>query len=60
MRRTGVLLWGQFEAPFKITFAPVLDVHTGFPYSVTNEERDYIGARNRAGGFPVSRLWTCK
>jgi hypothetical protein len=47
-----VLLWGQFEAPFKITFAPVLDVHTGFPYSVTNEERDYIGARNRAGRFP--------
>lgn len=46
------LFWGQFEAPWKITLAPVLDVHTGFPYSVVDEERDFIGARNRAGRFP--------
>lgn len=47
-----VLLWGQFEAPWKITLAPVLDTHTGFPYSVVNEERDFVGGRNRAGRFP--------
>jgi hypothetical protein len=46
------LFWGQFEAPWKITLAPVLDVHTGFPYSVIDEERDFIGARNRAGRYP--------
>jgi len=47
-----VLLWGQFEAPWKITLAPVFDIHTGFPYSVVDEERDFIGERNRAGRFP--------
>jgi hypothetical protein len=46
------LFWGQFEAPWKITLAPVVDLHTGFPYSVVDEERDFIGARNRAGRFP--------
>ena len=25
---------------------PVLDIHTGFPYSVVNEERDFVGPRN--------------
>jgi hypothetical protein len=25
---------------------PVLDIHTGFPYSVVNEKRDFIGTRN--------------
>jgi len=47
-----LLFWGQFEAPWKITLAPVVDVHTGFPYSVVDEERNFIGARNRAGRFP--------
>lgn len=46
------LFWGQFDAPWKITLAPVLEVHTGFPYSVVDEERDFIGPRNRAGRFP--------
>jgi TonB dependent receptor/CarboxypepD_reg-like domain len=32
--------------PWKLTIAPVYDLHTGFPYSVENEYRDYIGARN--------------
>jgi len=46
------LFWAQFEVPWKITLSPVLDVHTGFPYSVVNETRDFIGARNAAGRFP--------
>ena len=25
---------------------PVLDIHTGFPYSVVNEKRDFVGPRN--------------
>lgn len=48
-----VLLWGEFKAPWKLTFAPVLDVHTGFPLSVVDEERDFVGSRNRAGRFPT-------
>lgn len=46
------LLWGQFAAPWKTTISPVFEVHTGFPYSIVNEERDYIGPRNRDGRFP--------
>jgi hypothetical protein len=39
-----ILFWGVFEAPFRLTVSPVLDVHTGFPYSVENEYRQYIGS----------------
>jgi len=41
-----VVAWGDFKAPFKLTLMPVLDVHTGFPYSVQNSYRDYVGQRN--------------
>ncbi|MGC2528675.1 MAG: DUF2012 domain-containing protein [Candidatus Acidiferrum sp.] len=40
------LLSGEIHAPWKLTFAPVFDLHTGFPYSVQNEFREYIGPRN--------------
>jgi hypothetical protein len=40
------LFWGQFEAPFKLTLMPVLDVHTGFPYSRTDQSREFIGPRD--------------
>ena len=40
------LVWGEFAAPWKITLMPVLDIHTGFPYSVVNAERDFVGPRN--------------
>jgi len=35
------LVWGQWEAPFKLRIAPVLDIHTGFPYSVVDQEREF-------------------
>jgi hypothetical protein len=41
-----VLLWGNIDGPLKLSIVPVFDVHTGFPYSVQNEFRDYIGARS--------------
>ena len=41
-----VLLWGEFKAPWKVTVSPVFDVHTGFPYSVQNVFREYVGPRN--------------
>ena len=41
-----VLFWGQFQAPLKLTLMPVLDVHTGFPYSVIDQSREFVGPRN--------------
>jgi outer membrane receptor for ferrienterochelin and colicin len=40
------LFSGEFQAPWKLTFAPVYDLHTGFPYSVQDEFREYVGPRN--------------
>jgi hypothetical protein len=40
------LFWGTFEAPRKLTLVPVYDLHSGFPYSVENEFREYVGPRN--------------
>ena len=40
------LFSGEFQAPWKLLFAPVFDLHTGFPYSVQNEYREYVGPRN--------------
>jgi hypothetical protein len=47
------LAWGEFMAPWKLTLMPVFDIHTGFPYSVVNQTRDFVGPRNdqRFRGF---------
>jgi hypothetical protein len=42
------LAWGEFSAPWKVTLMPVLDIHTGFPYSLVNEAREFVGPRNNA------------
>jgi hypothetical protein len=43
-----VLAWGEIAAPWKLTVAPVLDFHTGFPYSTVNQYREFVGPRNEA------------
>jgi hypothetical protein len=40
------LAWGELNVPWKLMLMPVLDIHTGFPYSVVNENRDFVGPRN--------------
>ena len=40
------LAWGDFHLPWKVNLLPVFDIHSGFPYSVQNEYREYIGQRN--------------
>jgi hypothetical protein len=40
------LFWGTITGPMNLTFVPVYDLHTGFPYSVENELREYVGPRN--------------
>jgi outer membrane receptor for ferrienterochelin and colicin len=42
------LLWGTLAAPWRLTLVPVYEIHTGFPYSVENEFREYVGPRNVA------------
>jgi hypothetical protein len=40
------LFWRDFELPWKLTVIPVYDLHSGFPYSVENVLREYVGPRN--------------
>jgi hypothetical protein len=42
------LVWGELNAPGKLTLMPVLDIHTGFPFSMVNERRDFVSPRNDA------------
>ena len=41
-----ILFWGDIEGPLKLTLLPVYDLHTGFPYSVENQYRQYVGPRD--------------
>jgi hypothetical protein len=47
------LFRSEFHAKYGITLAPVLDVRTGFPFSLIDEDRNFVGPRNRAGRFPT-------
>ena len=47
------LFWSNLSLPRQITVFPVLDVRTGFPYSIIDEDRNYVGARNQAGRYPT-------
>jgi hypothetical protein len=40
------LTWGEIAGPWKMTLMPIFDLHTGFPYSVENQLREFIGPRN--------------
>lgn len=40
------LIWPVVAGPWKLNILPVYDLHTGFPYSVENEYRQYIGPRD--------------
>jgi hypothetical protein len=46
------LFWGSIAAPWKLTFVPVYDVHTGFPYSIVDQYRAFVGPRN-VDRFPM-------
>ena len=47
-----LLAWGDFGLPKQIVVSPVLDWHTGFPFSLVDENQNFVGARNRAGRYP--------
>jgi hypothetical protein len=41
-----LVTWGRFNIPWKIVASPVLDIHSGFPYSAIDELQNYFGAPN--------------
>jgi carboxypeptidase family protein len=47
------LFWSNLSLPSGFTVFPVLDVRTGFPLSVVDEDRNFVGPRNEAGRFPT-------
>ncbi len=46
------LFWGEIRGPYGLLISPVVDVHTGFPFSVLDEERNYVG-EPQSGQFPA-------
>ncbi|MCM3870161.1 MAG: TonB-dependent receptor, partial [Pyrinomonadaceae bacterium] len=47
------VFWGNFGVKYGVTVAPVLEIRNGFPLSVTDEDRNFVGPRNRAGRYPT-------
>jgi hypothetical protein len=47
-----LLFWGDFGLPHDVVLTPVVDWHTGFPFSLVNEQQDFVGPRNEGGRFP--------
>lgn len=47
-----LLFWGDFALPHEFVLSPVVDWHTGFPFSIVNGIQDFVGPRNEGGRFP--------
>lgn len=43
---TRVVVWGIVRVPLKIQISPVIEFHTGFPYSAVDEYQQYVGIPN--------------
>ena len=41
-----VLMWGIFRLPYGVTFSPLFEFHTGFPYTTVDENQNYAGKIN--------------
>jgi hypothetical protein len=41
-----IVTWGRIKVPWQMTAGPVLDLHTGFPYSAVDELQNYVGNPN--------------
>jgi hypothetical protein len=46
------IFWGEYHAKYGLTLAPVLEIRNGFPFSIIDEDRNFVGPRDRAGRFP--------
>jgi hypothetical protein len=47
------LFWNVIGLPHKLDFVPILDVHTGFPFSRLDQDWNFLGPENQAGRFPT-------
>jgi hypothetical protein len=47
-----LLFWGDFAVPFNMVLSPVVDWRSGFPFSIVDENQDFVGPRNEGGRFP--------
>jgi hypothetical protein len=47
-----MLFWGEFSLPWDVVATPVVDWRTGFPFSLINEQQDFVGPRNEGRRFP--------
>jgi hypothetical protein len=47
-----LLFWGDFGLPYKVTVTPVVDLRNGFPFSLVDQNQNFVGERNRGGRFP--------
>jgi len=41
-----VVVWGKSRLPYSFILGPVMDVHTGFPYSKVDDTQNYVGQPN--------------
>src|SRR5207302_2038369 len=41
-----VIGWGAFHLPLNLTLSPIVDVHSGLPYSEVDAFQNYVGAPN--------------
>ncbi len=41
-----LLAWGNISLPKKITVSPILEVRSGFPYSIIDQNQNFVGTRN--------------
>jgi hypothetical protein len=41
-----VITWGRFRLPERFTVGPVLDWHSGFPFSIFDDLQNYVGPPN--------------
>jgi hypothetical protein len=41
-----LITWSRFKLPWEITASPLLDLHTGFPYSAVDVLQNYVGTPN--------------
>lgn len=48
-----VLVRGSYAMPWKLRFDPLVDIHSGFPYSTLAPNQSFVGARNQAGRYPT-------
>jgi hypothetical protein len=40
------ITWAQLKVPWKVTIAPLFDIHSGFPYSAYDVFQNYVGVPN--------------